>query len=94
MQVNISEAKTRLSELVMQAHRGQTVVIAKRGMLMAKLVPLDAPPTKRKIFFGLMKGEFIEPDDFDAPLPDDLLALFEGGGDEVLPDASGAPNAN
>ena len=40
-----------------------------------------------------MKGEFIEPDDFDAPLPDDLLALFEGGGDDVLPDASGAPDA-
>ena len=93
MQVNISEAKTRWSELVMRAHQGQTVVIAKHGVPMAKLVPLDAPPTKRKIIFGLMKGEFIEPDDFDAPLPDDLLALFEGGGDDVLPDASGAPDA-
>ena len=93
MQVNISEAKTRLSELVMKAHQGQTVVIAKRGMPMAKLVPLDAPPTKRKIIFGLMKGEFTEPEDFDAPLPDDLLALFEGGGDDVPPDASGAPDA-
>ena len=93
MQVNITEAKTRLSELVMQAHQGQTVVIAKHGVPMAKLVPLDAPPTKRKIIYGLMKGEFEIPADFDAPLPDDLLALFEGGGDDVPPDASVAPNA-
>ena len=77
MQVNIYEAKTRLSELVQQAHQGQTVVIAKHGTPMAKLVPLDAPP-KRKVIYGLMKGEFEVPADFDAPLPDDVLALFEG----------------
>ena len=77
MQVNIYEAKTRLSELVEQASRGETVVIAKSGTPMAKLVPLSHGP-KRKIKYGLMKGEFIEADDFDAPLPEDLLAAFEG----------------
>jgi prevent-host-death family protein len=77
MQVNIYEAKTRLSELVEQARQGETIVIAKNGTPLAKLVPLGAP-TKPKIVFGLMKGEFIEADDFDAPLPDDLLAAFEG----------------
>lgn len=77
MQVNLYEAKTRLSALVEQARQGETVVIAKNGTPMAKLVALDMP-TKPKIIFGLMKGEFIEADDFDAPLPDDLLAAFEG----------------
>lgn len=77
MQVNLYEAKTRLSELVEQARQGETVVIAKNGTPMAKLVALDGPG-KPKIIFGLMKGEFIEADDFDAPLPDDLLAAFEG----------------
>ena len=77
MQVNIYEAKTRLSELVEQAHRGETIVIAKNGTPLAKLVPLVAP-AKSKIVFGLMKGEIEIADDFDAPLPDDLLALFEG----------------
>lgn len=80
MQVNIYEAKTRLSELVEQARQGETVIIAKSGTPLAKLVALDAGP-KREIKFGLMKGEFIEADDFDAPLPDDLLDLFEGKGE-------------
>ncbi len=78
MQVNIYEAKTRLSELVEQARQGETVVIAKSGTPMAKLVPLDAGP-KRKIRFGLMKGELEIADDFDAPLPDDVLDSFEHG---------------
>jgi prevent-host-death family protein len=77
VQVNIYEAKTRLSELVDQAHHGETIVIAKNGTPMAKLVSLDAAPRKN-IVFGLMKGEIEIADDFDVPLPDDLQALFEG----------------
>ena len=80
MQVNIYEAKTRLSELVDQAHAGQTVIIAKAGTPMAKLVSLSEGP-KRKIVYGLMKGEIEIAPDFDDPLPDDLLDLFEGKGE-------------
>lgn len=78
MQVNIYEAKTRLSELVEQARQGETVVIAKNGTPLAKLVPLDRAP-RRRITYGLLKGEFTEAADFDAPLPETLLADFEGG---------------
>jgi prevent-host-death family protein len=77
MQVNIYEAKTRLSELVDQASRGETFIIAKAGTPLAKLVPLSSGP-KRKLVFGLMKGKISIADDFDAPLPDDVLAGFEG----------------
>ena len=73
MQVNIYEAKTRLSDLVDQASRGETVIIAKAG------TPL-ASAAKRKLVFGLMKGKIRIADDFDAPLPDDILAAFEGAG--------------
>ena len=81
MQVNIYEAKTRLSDLVEQAHNGKTIVIAKAGRPLAKLVPLGAPASS-KIKLGLMKGEFVEAPDFDDPLPEDLLALFEGGSEK------------
>lgn len=76
MQVNLYEAKTRLSELIEAASAGKTVVIAKAGRPMALLGPL--PKKKRRIKFGLMKGQIKIADDFDAPLPDDILDLFEG----------------
>ena len=78
MQINTYEAKTQLSQLVEAAHRGQTIIIAKAGTPMAKPVPLSQGP-KQKIQFGLMKGDIKIADDFDAPLPDDLLLLPSAG---------------
>jgi len=74
--VNIHEAKTNLSRLVEEAAAGQEVIIAKAGKPIARLVPLGRPPTKRRL--GLFKGQLNVPDDFDAPLPEDVLAAFEG----------------
>ena len=73
--VNLYEAKTNLSRLVDQANAGEQIVIAKGGKPMAMLTPLT--PKKRTIRYGLMKGLFEVPDDFDAPLPDDVIAAFE-----------------
>ena len=74
--VNLYEAKTRLSELVERAAGGAEVVIAKAGVPKARLVPLagKAPPRKP----GAWKGRVVMTPDFDAPLPEDVLAAFEG----------------
>ena len=42
----------------------------------ARLVP--APPKKAQRVLGVFRGQFTVPNDFDAPLPEDLLRLFEG----------------
>jgi prevent-host-death family protein len=44
MQVNILEAKTRLSQLVKAAQAGQEVVISNRGEPVARLVPVAKEP--------------------------------------------------
>jgi len=74
--VNIHEAKTHLSRLLEQVAGGEEIIIAKAGKAIARLVPLDVPPKKRQL--GLLKGKLNVPDDFDAPLTEDELALFEG----------------
>lgn len=74
--VNIHEAKTHLSRLLEQVAGGEEVVIAKAGKAIARLVPLEATPKKRRL--GLLKGKFNVPDDFDAPLTDEELSQFEG----------------
>lgn len=73
--INIHEAKTHLSRLVEEVAAGAEIVISKNGVPRAKLVPLDA---SQRLRFGVLKGKLDYPDDFDAPLPDDVLALFEG----------------
>lgn len=74
--VNIYEAKTRLSQLVDQAAAGEDVIVSRNGKPLARLTRLQ--PAKRPIRFGLLKGRVTIPDDFDAPLPDEVLAGFEG----------------
>jgi prevent-host-death family protein len=75
--VNIHAAKTHLSRLVEEAAAGEEIIIAKSGKPIARLCPLAAP--KRKRVLGRLRGKLIVPDDFDAPLPDDVLDLFEKG---------------
>ena len=74
--INIHEAKTHLSRLVEQAAAGREVVIAKAGKPMARLVPLAAKPRPKA--FGQLRGRLKVPDDFNAPLDVQTLALFTG----------------
>ncbi len=71
--INIHEAKTHLSRIVEEVAAGAEVLIAKAGKPMVKMSPLDAGKTIR---FGVLKGKIRVPDDFDAPLADDVLASF------------------
>ena len=73
--INIHEAKTHLSRLVEAAAGGAEIIIAKNGVPRAKLVPLGKI---RPLKFGVLKGKIRYPDDFDAPLPDAVVAQFEG----------------
>ena len=73
---NLYEAKSNLSQLVDRAASGEEIIIGKNGKPMAKLVPLPRPGTRRKP--GGWKGKVVIRKDFDEPLPDDILNLFEG----------------
>lgn len=74
--VNIHEAKTHFSKLIEAVAQGEEIVIAKAGKPTAMLVPMpDHKPMRTP---GAMKGKMKIAADFDAPLPDDLLAAFEG----------------
>ena len=79
-QVNIHEAKTHLSRLVDAAGEGETIVLAKAGKPVAKLVPLEPADTKKKEprKLGFLDGKFKVPDDFDTMFQDEIIAMFEG----------------
>jgi prevent-host-death family protein len=72
-EVSVHEAKTHLSRLLQRVAGGEEIVIARAGKPIAKLVPVDSKPQR---LIGQDDGLFDVPDDFDAPLPDEVLALF------------------
>ena len=74
--VNIYEAKTRLSQLVDKAASGEDVVVSRNGKPLVRITRLDVP--QRPIRFGVLKGKVKVAADFDAPLPEEVLASFEG----------------
>lgn len=68
MQVNVHEAKTRLSELLAAVETGEEVVIARNGTPAARLVAVGA--ARRAFPFGELAGQIEIGPDFDDPLPD------------------------
>jgi prevent-host-death family protein len=74
--VNIHAAKTQLSRLVDAAAAGEEIIIAKAGKPAARLGPLIVPIGKRRL--GILAGRLRVPEDFDAPLPDEVVEAFEG----------------
>ncbi len=86
MEVNIHEAKTHFSRLLQRVANGEEVVIARAGVPVARLVPVVRKQDVRPL--GFARGEVWVADDFDAPLPDELLKQFYGG---TLPELIDAP---
>ena len=70
--VNVHEAKTHLSRLLAEVEKGQEIIVARDGKPVAKIVPFK-PQKKNRIKFGDLKGKIWIADDFDDPLPDELL---------------------
>lgn len=77
MEVNIHEAKTHFSRLLQRVAAGEEVIIARAGVPVARLVAVEPKQTVRPL--GFARGQVWVADDFDAPLPDDLLKAFYGG---------------
>ena len=76
--ISIQAAKAQLSRLVDEAAAGNEIIIGRAGKPLARLVPLaPASATERRVL-GRLAGQLVVPENFDAPLPTDMLDAFEG----------------
>ena len=73
--VNIHEAKTQFSKLIARVEAGEEVIIARDGTPVARLLAVRRQHPKRVP--GRDRGLYSAPEDFDAPLPEEILARFE-----------------
>ncbi len=74
--VNVHEAKTHLSRLLEEVAAGEEIVIAKAGKPVARLL-LYAPKREPRQP-DLLKGQIWIAEDFDDPLPEEIMAAFRG----------------
>jgi prevent-host-death family protein len=81
-QVNVHDAKTHLSRLLVQVEAGERVVISRAGTPVAELIPYQKPPVR----FGLLNGQIeYDSDTFDDPDPELIRIMTEG---PIFPDES------
>lgn len=76
-QVSVDEIKRDLLAYLLRVEAGETLVIVKAGKPMAELRPITSTSQSMRPF-GLCAGEFTVPDNFDDPLPENLIRDFEG----------------
>lgn len=76
--VNIHEAKTQLSRLIERALAGESLVIAKAGKPLVRLVRLEAPEASQVRRLGFMRGQMRVPEDFDQMGSAEIEAIFGG----------------
>ena len=75
-QVNVHEAKTKLSQLLAEVEGGWEIILARNGKPVARLVPFAAASEKKRFRLGTLKGQIWMSPDFDAPLSDEELKAW------------------
>ena len=73
--ITVDEIQRDPLKYFQQVEAGETIVITRLNQPIAELKPFSSQELR---LFGLCAGEFTVPDDFDTPLPEDLLNAFEG----------------
>lgn len=73
--VNVHEAKTHLSKLLVRVGMGEEIIIARAGKPVARLVSISDRPDRRTP--GTARGRIRIAPDFNAPLPEEFLDAFD-----------------
>jgi antitoxin (DNA-binding transcriptional repressor) of toxin-antitoxin stability system len=76
--VTLAKAKAGLSAIIDRVEAGEAVAISRRHRIVAEVRPVRPPHRADRRPYGLCRGKFVVPRDFDAPLPEEVLKAFEG----------------
>ena len=74
--ISLEDIKKDLQGYIQRVEAGETLVIVQSGKPVAEIKPVS-PESISLRPYGLCAGEFVVPDDFDEPLPEDVLNDFD-----------------
>lgn len=77
IRVNLDDINGNLAAYLSRVENGETLILMRSDKAVAELRPIPGQASTMRPF-GLCAGEFSVPDDFDAPLPAEVLSEFEG----------------
>lgn len=77
MHVSVEDIQRDVAAFLRRIEAGEALIITRTGQPIAEIAPIVLPQETRRPF-GLCAGEFTVPEDFDAPLPEEILQTFEG----------------
>jgi antitoxin (DNA-binding transcriptional repressor) of toxin-antitoxin stability system len=75
--ITVQDLQRDLLDFLRRLEAGESFLVVKDERPLAEIRPVSAPAAQPRPF-GLCAGQFTVPADFDRPLPDDVLAEFEG----------------
>lgn len=78
LNINVHEAKAKLSEYLAAVEAGERVVICRRNVPVAEIVPLNPPPKENRPIGLACDADYDIPDSFFEPLPEEMLKAFNG----------------
>ena len=79
--ISVDEIQYDLAGYLTRVQAGETLLITQAGRAIAEVHPVVSLPEDTNLKrrpSGLAEGQFVVPDDFDDPLPDEIQRLFEG----------------
>ena len=74
--INLAQLAQDPVTLLDRVEAGESIIVMREGRAVAELRPIATPQSQPRPF-GLAAGSFTVPDDFDAPLPEEILREFE-----------------
>ena len=77
MRVSVEAIQRDVLTFLQRVEAGETLIIVRTGQPIAEIKPVSVSPEALRPF-GLCAGAFTVPEDFDAPLPEDIINVFEG----------------
>jgi antitoxin (DNA-binding transcriptional repressor) of toxin-antitoxin stability system len=73
--ITVEQIRLDPAAFVQRIEAGEALVVLRDNRPVAEVKPVVNGERRP---YGLCAGEFVVPDDFDAPLPDEVLDAFEG----------------
>ncbi|MFN5514243.1 MAG: type II toxin-antitoxin system Phd/YefM family antitoxin [Cyanobacteriota bacterium] len=74
--LDLNEIPDKLPEILKLIQEGNSLILTQADQPIAEIKPITTKTKKRRPI-GLCQGEFIVPDNFNDPLPEDIIKLFD-----------------